>query len=152
MCLRRGIGPGHKDWPELSRAIVAFGGSVAGFRAGLPPWGLQWWENPDVIPGMIGETPAAPAATALARLLSRHALPDAPPPLPAATITLPAIGPALSPAPRRLVFAHAAWRPPTGPPLAWTSHFVAMNARGQSMAGPAILIRAAWLEAAARPA
>ena len=30
MCLRRGIGPGHPDWPELSRAIVAFGGSVKG--------------------------------------------------------------------------------------------------------------------------
>ncbi len=45
MCRRRGIGPGHPDWPELSRAIVAFGGSVAGFRAGLPACGLQWWEH-----------------------------------------------------------------------------------------------------------
>ena len=36
MCRRRGIGPGHTDWPELSRAIVAFGGSVKGFRAGAP--------------------------------------------------------------------------------------------------------------------
>ena len=35
-CLRHGIGPGHKDWPELSRAIVAFGGSLEGFRPGAP--------------------------------------------------------------------------------------------------------------------
>ena len=34
MCRRRGIGPGHKDWPELSHAVVAFGGSLKGFRAG----------------------------------------------------------------------------------------------------------------------
>ena len=53
MCLRHGIGPGHKDWPELSRAIVAFGGSLEGFRAGAPPCGLQWWENPGVVPGMV---------------------------------------------------------------------------------------------------
>ena len=51
MCRRRGIGPGHQDWPELSRAIVAFGGNVKGFRPGLPACGLQWWENPEIIPG-----------------------------------------------------------------------------------------------------
>jgi hypothetical protein len=45
MCIRRGIGPGHPDWPELSRAIVAFGGSLKGFRAGARATGLQWWEN-----------------------------------------------------------------------------------------------------------
>jgi hypothetical protein len=43
MCIRHGIGPGHKDWPEVSRAIVAFGGSLEGFRAGAPPKGLLWW-------------------------------------------------------------------------------------------------------------
>jgi hypothetical protein len=53
MCYRRGIGPGHKDWPELSRAIVAFGGNVAGFRAGFPAGGLHWWENPTVVPGIV---------------------------------------------------------------------------------------------------
>jgi hypothetical protein len=42
MCRRRGIGPGHPDWPELSRAIVAFGGSVKGARPGLPALGLLW--------------------------------------------------------------------------------------------------------------
>ena len=36
MCRRRGIGPGHPDWPELSRAIVAFGGSMKGVRPGSP--------------------------------------------------------------------------------------------------------------------
>ena len=54
-CRRRGIGPGHPDWPEISRAIVAFGGSLKGFRAGLPPCGLQWWENPHLGTGMSGE-------------------------------------------------------------------------------------------------
>ena len=53
MCIRHGIGPGHKDWPEVSRAIVAFGGSLEGFWAGAPPKGLQWWENPGVIPGVV---------------------------------------------------------------------------------------------------
>ena len=62
MCRRRGIGPGHPDWPYLSRTIVAFGGSVKGARAGLPASGLLWWENPNVVPGMIGETTATPAA------------------------------------------------------------------------------------------
>jgi len=53
LCLRHGIGPGHKDWPELSRAIVAFGGSLEGFRVGAPPCGLQWWESPGVVPGIV---------------------------------------------------------------------------------------------------
>ena len=66
MCRRHGIGPGHKDWPELSRAIVAFGGSLQGFCAGAPPSGLYWWENPGVVAGMV-PFPSAPrriAATA----------------------------------------------------------------------------------------
>jgi hypothetical protein len=114
MCRRRGIGPGHPEWPELARAIVAFGGSVRGFRAGLPACGLQWWENPDIIPGMTGEITATPAATAMALLLSRPEAADAPPPLP---IVVPDdAGPAVSPAPRRPVFAHAATGPPTGLP------------------------------------
>ncbi|HEX3982957.1 MAG TPA: hypothetical protein VHX12_04625, partial [Acidisoma sp.] len=81
MCRRRGIGPGHPDWPELSRAIVTFGGSVKGARAGLPACGLGWWENPDLVPGMIGETAAHPAAEALASLLSRQAVAFTPPPV-----------------------------------------------------------------------
>src|ERR1700679_2238386 len=68
MCIRHGIGPGHKDWPEVSRAIVAYGGSLRGFWAGAPPKGLEWWENPGVIPGVVlvpGFSAFAPAATRL---------------------------------------------------------------------------------------
>ena len=109
MCRRRGIGPGHPDWPELSRAIVAFGGSVKGFRAGLPPCGLQWWENPNVVPGMAGETTAAPAAMAMA-----------------SSIVFPSVmasEPALPPAFRRQVLARTATGPPTGPPAVWAHQF-----------------------------
>ncbi len=117
MCRRRGIGPGHPEWPELSRAIVAFGGSVRGFRAGLPACGLQWWENPNIIPGMSGEAAATPAVTATAVLLSRQEVGDAPPP---ARIVVPAEGGhAVSPAPPRPVFARVATGPPTGPPAHW---------------------------------
>ncbi len=80
MCRRNGIGPGHRDWPELSRAIVAFGGKLDGFRAGASPCGLQWWENPAIVPGMIG-VGSAPAA-ANAALLRLLAAADAPPPAP----------------------------------------------------------------------
>ena len=84
MCRRRGIAPGHKDWPDLSRAIVAFGsalkgslpanvefvdpanvafgGTLKGFRLGLPARGLQWWENPSIPPGSIGDITAQPLA------------------------------------------------------------------------------------------
>jgi hypothetical protein len=88
MCLRHGIGPGHKDWPELSRAIVAFGGSLEGFRAGAPPCGLEWWENPGVIPGIVlvrgfgAYAPAPAARVALAALLEQHAVANAAPPAP----------------------------------------------------------------------
>jgi hypothetical protein len=115
MCRRRGIGPGHPDWPELSRAIVAFGGSVKGARPGLPALGLLWWENPDIIPGMIGETRPTPAATALALLLSRQAAAAAPSPAPRA-IVRSEVEPVLAPAFRRQVSARTATGPPTGPP------------------------------------
>ena len=120
MCRRRGIGPGHPDWPELSRAIVAFGGSVKGFRAGLPACGLQWWDNPNIMPGMTGEIAATPAAAAMAALLARLAAADAPPPVPhvapdeAAHARLPASRLSES---WRQVFARAGPGPPTGPPL-----------------------------------
>jgi hypothetical protein len=63
MCLRHGIGPGHKDWPKLSRAIVAFGGTLRGCRAGRRPLGLQWWESPYIVPGLVtdvGKSPRRP--------------------------------------------------------------------------------------------
>ncbi len=121
MCLRRGIGPGHQDWPELSRAIVAFGGSVQGFRPGLPACGLQWWENPEIIPGMTGMPTATPAATAMASVLSRQAVTDTPP---ERHVVPPAAAePAVSPAPCRPRFARVAAGPPTGPPRGWDSRF-----------------------------
>jgi hypothetical protein len=144
MCRRHGIGPGHPDWPELSRAIVAFGGSVARFRAGLPACGLQWWENPNVVPGLTGRvgTPATPAS-----LLEQQAVANAlPPPAPdvvqaeAAHARLPASWTAAS---VRQIFARAGPGPSTGPPscpeLAISIMF---DARGRSMASPAIPIRA----------
>ncbi|HTW68792.1 MAG TPA: hypothetical protein VME47_02790 [Acetobacteraceae bacterium] len=115
MCRRRGIGPGHPDWPELRCAIVMFGGSVKGFRPGLPACGLQWFENPHILPGAFGEIPATPAADVMARMLSQHVVADVPPP---ALIVLPAKpAPAVLPAQQRKIFARAATGPPTGPPF-----------------------------------
>ena len=122
MCIRRGIGPGHPDWPELSRAIVAFGGSLKGFRAGARATGLQWWENPGVIPGLVADTPATPAATALASMLSRQAAAAAPSPAPK-TIVRSEAEPAPPPVFRRQVFARTTTGPPTGPPAVRAHQF-----------------------------
>src|ERR1700733_5436815 len=149
MCRRHGVGPGHKDWPELSRAIVAFGGSVKGARAGVPASGLQWWENPNIVPGMVpGFGTPAPAAT----LLQREAVANAAPPAPnamqtdAAHARLPASWVSASglSALARQVFARAGPCPPTGPPgCPGLPPLSSLNARGRSTAGPAVLIRAA---------
>ena len=128
MCLRRGIGPGHPEWPELSRAIVAFGGSLKGFRPGLPAYGLQWWENPDIVPGMTGMPTPTPAADTLALRLSRLAVPHTPPTAPQVASTEP--GPAVSPAPPRPVFGRAATGPPTGPPYGHHPQFCCACATG----------------------
>jgi hypothetical protein len=143
MCRRHGIGPEHADWPELSRAIVAFGGSIEGFRAGLPPCGLQWWDNPNIVPGTVPGF-GAPAMTT-ASLLQFQAEASALPPAPhagqakAAHAALPASWLAAS---RRQFFARAGPGPSTGPPRRPDAITVMSNARGQSMAGPAVLIRA----------
>jgi hypothetical protein len=119
LCLRHGIGPGHPEWPELSRAIVAFGGSLEGFRAGAPPCGLLWWENPGVIPGIDSgfSTPSA-ATVALAQL---EAVANALSPAPEAAPDRAAH--AVSPAPWRQVVARRGTGPPiragTGPPSGW---------------------------------
>jgi hypothetical protein len=114
MCLYNGIGPGHRDWPELSRAILAFGGSLRAFRAGRPAMGLPWWENPYVMPGLPPEARETPAAGALAALLARDAADDdAPAPAPQAAA---APEPVPMPASWRPPLAHAATGPPTGPP------------------------------------
>ena len=116
-CRRRGIGPGHPDWPEISRAIVAFGGSLRGFRPGLPACGLQWWENPALVPGMSGMPTPTPAADAMALLLPRQAVRHAP--SPALHDVRLAAQPAVLPAPSRgLLFARADTGPPIGPPAA----------------------------------
>ena len=117
MCRRHGVGPGHPEWPELSRAIVAFGGSLAGFRAGAPACGLQWWENPRIVPG-TGAGFSAPAA-ASASLLPLQAVANAAAPAPNAVqgavahARLPA---SWVSAAGRHVFARAGPGPPTGPP------------------------------------
>jgi hypothetical protein len=143
MCLRHGIGPGHNDWPELSRAIVAFGGSLQGFRAGAPPRGLQWWENPGVVPGMT-LTPGFGAFAAT--LPPPQPAVDAAPPVPAAVQAeaahsrLPASWFAAS---VRQVFARAGPGSATGPPGCPVLPTAVMSdARGRSMAGPAVLIPA----------
>ncbi len=143
MCRRRGIGPGHKDWPELSHAVVAFGGSLKGFRAGAPARGLQWWENPYVVPGMV---PGFGVPTPTATLLQREAVANAAPPAPnamqpeAAHARLPA---SWVSAAWRQVFARAGPCPPTGPPGCPGLLTAAMSdARGRSTAGRAVLIRA----------
>jgi hypothetical protein len=118
MCRRRGIGPGHADWPELSRAIVAFGGSLRGFRAGAPARGLHWWENPNVIPGMIGEPVAAPAARALGLLLSRQAAVMVASPAPM-DVPRSEPEPARPLAILRQISGRTATGPPTGPPAVW---------------------------------
>ena len=115
MCRRRGIGPGHPDWPELARAIVAFGGSIKGARPGLPATGLHWWENPNVLPGAADETSAGPAATAMALLLSRLAAVAAASPAPT-NVAHSEAEPGLAPVFQRQVLARAGTGPPTGPP------------------------------------
>jgi len=142
MCRRYGIGPGHPDWPELSRAIVAFGGSVRGFRAGLPACGLQWWENPRIVPGMVLFVSAPAAASAALP----QAVADTPPPGPsakqaeAAHARLPASWWSAS---GWHVFARAGPGPPRGRTLPGTANIIMPDERGRSTASPAVLIRAA---------
>jgi hypothetical protein len=119
MCRQLGIGPGHPQWLDMSRAIVAFGGSLKGFRAGAAALPVAWWENDAIVPGLGRAQTAAPTATAL--LLARQALANAAPPAPQAAQDRAAHG--VSPALRRLVEARRGTAPPiragTGPPTGW---------------------------------
>ena len=115
MCRRRGIGPGHPNWPEIRCAIIAFGGSVKGSRPGLPACGLQWWENPEILPCAIGDIRETRAADAMARLLSRLTVAHAP--LPAPMVSSAESAHAEAPALQRRMFARASTGPPTGPPF-----------------------------------
>jgi hypothetical protein len=122
MCLYNGIGPGHRNWPELSRAILAFGGSLRAFRSGRPAMGLPWWGNPYVMPGVPAEQRETPAAGALAALLARDAPANASAPAPHAAAT-PEPDSAPTPASWRPPLARVAIGPPTGPPLPWGSPY-----------------------------
>ena len=50
MCRRRGIGPGHPDWPYLSRAIVAFGGGRSGSDPAFRRAGCNGGKTPTSCP------------------------------------------------------------------------------------------------------
>jgi len=133
MCLYDGIGPGHREWPALSRAILAFGGSLRAFgpgRRGRPAMGQPWWGNPYVMPGLAAPQRATPAAGRLSALLARDAADGAAAPAGAAS---PAPHEAAAPrtefdsapmaASWRSPIARIATGPPTGPPQAWGSPY-----------------------------
>jgi hypothetical protein len=147
MCRRNGVGPGHPEWPELSRAIVAFGGSVAGFRAGMPPSGALCWENPNIVPGIVTGFGVPVATASLLQQAVANALPSAPHAMQAvaAHARLPAskLPASWLSASGRQVFARAGPSPSTGPPgCPGLPNLSCLNARGRSTAGPAVLIRA----------
>jgi hypothetical protein len=123
MCRRHGVGPGHPEWPELSRAIVAFGGSLAGYRTDAPPCMLQWWTNPNIVPGVVPGfgAPAAGAASLLQLQAVANAAAPAPNVMRAVNATQAVAAHAMSPASwvsaaGRHVFARAGPGPSTGPP------------------------------------
>jgi hypothetical protein len=128
MCLYDGIGPGHREWPALSRAILAFGGSLRAFDPGRrdrPAMGQPWWGNPYVMPGLTTPQRETSAAGALAAWLERdgasaQAGAVAPAPHGAAG---PEPGSAPMPASWRSPVARVATGPPTGPPQAWGSPY-----------------------------
>jgi hypothetical protein len=148
MCIRHGIGPGHKDWPEVSRAIVAYGGSLDGFWAGAPPKGLKWWEIPGVIPGAIlvpGFSAFAPAAVVPLeqRIAENAAAPTAAANVVQAVATHARLPASWLAASRQHVFARAGPGFSTGPPnCPVLLKSIMFDARGRSMASPAILIPA----------
>jgi hypothetical protein len=143
-CIRHGIGPGHPDWPMLSRAIVAFGGSLDGFRVGAPPRGLLWWENPGVIPGVVTGFSAPSAATvALRKQLSAAEFSPLLPNVPQAEAAHGRLPASWLSASRQHVFARAGPGSSTGPPYCpGLPRSVMCDARGRSTASPAVLIRA----------
>jgi hypothetical protein len=121
MCLYNGIGPGHRNWPELSRAILAFGGSLRAFRPGRKAMGVPWWENPYVMPGLTPEQRATPAADMLIARLAQHSVADAPAPArPDEAAPLHALARSSW---RKLRTRVVATGPPTGPPQSWDSTY-----------------------------
>ena len=131
MCLYDGIGPGHPDWPALSRAILAFGGSLRAFdpnRRDRPAMGQPWWGNPYVMPGLPAPQRETPAAGMLAAWLERDGAGGVSGPAGAAATAphaaaAPEPGAAPMPAFWRSPIARVATGPPTGPPQAWGSSY-----------------------------
>jgi hypothetical protein len=140
MCRCQGIGPGHPEWPELSRAIVAFGGSIKRFRAGLSAAEPRWWESPSIVPGMNTYPVPTPAADAVASLLSRQAEANAPQPAPGnaavPNIERSAAEPLLPPVFLWQILARAATGPPTGPPAVWAAILLCMKQPGPEHGWP----------------
>ncbi|HTW70104.1 MAG TPA: hypothetical protein VME47_09480 [Acetobacteraceae bacterium] len=150
---RRSIAPANKDWPDPSRAIVAFGGSkkgsrpanmnfvdqanvalssalkgfrhhaeeapvagrvafgrsTKGSRPGQPVCGLQSRENPNILPGAIGDIAETRTAPPLALLLSRHKFAAAPSPAQGIAARAPAWPVACVPAIRVLAEIFPTW-------------------------------------------
>jgi len=131
MCLYDGLGPGHRDWPALSRAILAFGGSLRAFdpnRRDRPAMGQPWWGNPYVMPGLAAPRRETPAAGMLSALIARDTVGGASAPAGAASSAPHAAaareaGFAPMPASWRSPVARVATGPPTGPPQAWGSAY-----------------------------
>jgi hypothetical protein len=131
MCLYDGIGPGHRDWPALSRAILAFGGSLRAFdpnRRDRPAMGQPWWGNPYVMPGLPALQRATPAAGMLSALLARDTAEAASAPAGAAALAphaaaAPEPGAAPMPPSWRSPITRVATGPPTGPPQPWGSPY-----------------------------
>jgi hypothetical protein len=120
LCLQRGIGPGHPEWPYLARSIVAFGGSLAGLDGRICP--REWWESQWILPAVFAAE--APSRSAVASLLARQdaaRLPSPPPPAARSTTArqagdvAPRFAGAAANAPPHFP-PRAGTGPPTGPP------------------------------------
>ena len=106
VCRYEGIGPDHPDWPELSHAILAFGGSLHGVdgRKHRRPW----WHALGFAPSLTRADNAAKTAAASLPQAQPVAIPPAPEPV----AVIAGLAHPERPAPRRPVLARAA----TGPP------------------------------------
>jgi hypothetical protein len=147
MCHCHGIGQGQENWQELSDVIMAFGDGVDGFAADVPVSWLPWRDNACVVPaksnGFGTQAASLSALLAVATVLppasnethAKHAHGK----LPASCLAASWL-----PASVRQVFARAGPGPSTGPPR-WPGLLSVMmsDERGQRVACPAVLIRAA---------
>ena len=148
MCLRRGFGPGHRDRPEMSRAIVAFRGSAEGSAPAFRSAACNGGKEREIVPGMIGMARAAPPPTRWQRCLRgtmiltnrRQAL----------TVVPAATQPAVAPAPTRPECALDSVRRPDRLHTR-INNSIRSSQRDRAMAGPALLIRAAAMPRSRAP-